>query len=68
MVFLEDVVHLSDVLTGNGFDYEAVVVAGEEAVVKATLGVTIQRGTPSQRVLMPNEQKAPTFKDQSYCL
>lgn len=43
--------HFSDVLTGHGFDYKAVVVAGQEAVAKATLGVAVERGAPRQRVL-----------------
>lgn len=43
--------HLCDVLTGHGFDYEAVVVAGQEAVAKATLGVAVEWGAPRQRVL-----------------
>ena len=43
--------HLGDVLTGHGFDYEAVVVAGQEAVSEATLRVAVERGAPRQRVL-----------------
>lgn len=43
--------HLSNVLTGHGFDYKAVVVAGQEAVAEATLGVAVEWGAPRQRVL-----------------
>lgn len=43
--------HLSNVLTGHSFDYKAVVVAGQEAVAEATLGITVEWGTPRQRVL-----------------
>lgn len=43
--------HLSNVLTGHSFDYKAVVVAGQEAVAKATLGIAVEWGTPRQRVL-----------------
>lgn len=43
--------HLGNVLAGHGFDYEAVVVAGQEAVAEATLGVAVERGAPRQRVL-----------------
>lgn len=46
--------HLSDVLTGHGFDDEAVVVAGQDAVAEAALGVAVERGAPGQRVL-PNQ-------------
>lgn len=48
--------HLRDVLTGHGFDYKAMVVAGQEAVSEAALGVTVERGTPGQRVL-PDENR-----------
>lgn len=51
MIFLEDVVHLCDVLAGHGFDYKAMVVAGQEAVPKAALGVAVERGAPRQGVL-----------------
>lgn len=43
--------HLCDVLTGHCFDYKAVVVAGQEAVAEATLGVAVERRAPRQRVL-----------------
>lgn len=43
--------HLSDVLTGHGFDYKAVVIAGQDAVAEATLGVAVEWGAPRQRVL-----------------
>lgn len=43
--------HLSNVLTGHSFDYKAVVVAGQESVAEATLGVTVEGGAPGQRVL-----------------
>ena len=51
MVLLEDVVHLRDVLARHRLDDEAVVVAGQEAVAEATLGVAVQRRAPRQRVL-----------------
>ena len=56
MVLLEDVVHLGDVLARHRLDDEAVVVAGQEAVAEATLGVAVQRRAPRQRVL---EHRAP---------
>lgn len=43
--------HLGDVLAGHGFDYEAVVVAGQEAVAEAPLRVAVEWSTPRQRVL-----------------
>lgn len=43
--------HLGDVLTGHGFDYKAVVIAGQEAVAETTLGVAVEWGAPRQRVL-----------------
>ena len=49
--------HLSDVLTGHCFNYKTVVVAGQEAVAEATLGVTVERGTPRQRVLQKKKQQ-----------
>lgn len=52
MVLLEDVVHLGDVFAGHRLYDEAVVVAGQETVAKAPLGVAVQRGAPRQRVLM----------------
>lgn len=51
MVFLQDVVHLGDVFAGHGFDDEAVVVGGQEAVAEATLRVAVERGAPGQGVL-----------------
>lgn len=55
VVLLQDVVHLGDVLAGHGFDNKAVVVACQEAVPEATLGVAVDGGAPSQGVL--SEQK-----------
>lgn len=54
--------HFSDVLTGHGFDYKAVVVAGQEAVAEATLGVAVERGAPRQRVLPRFFFKSRKFK------
>lgn len=50
--------HLSDVLAGHGFDYEAVVVAGQEAVAEAPLRVAVERGAPRQRVLPKKAHRA----------
>lgn len=43
--------HLSYVFAGDGFDYKAVVVGGQEAVAEATLRVAVERSAPRQRVL-----------------
>lgn len=43
--------HLSYVFAGHGFDDEAVVVGGQEAVTEATLRVAVERSAPGQRVL-----------------
>lgn len=43
--------HLCDVLAGNSFDDKAMVVAGQEAVPKAALGVAVERSAPRQGVL-----------------
>lgn len=51
VIFLEYVVHLSYVFAGHGFDDEAVVVGGQEAVAEATLRVAVERSAPGQRVL-----------------
>lgn len=51
VIFLEYVVHLSDVFAGHGFDDEAVVVGGQEAVAETTLRVAVERSAPCQRVL-----------------
>lgn len=53
--------HLSDVLAGHGFDDEAVVVAGQDAVAEAALGVAVERGAPGQRVL-PNRTQQDGLK------
>lgn len=53
--------HLSDVLTGHGFDYKAVVIAGQEAVAKATLGIAVEWGAPRQRVLPPPQKKTSRY-------
>lgn len=58
--------HLSDVLTGHGFDYKAVVVAGQEAVAEATLGVAVERGAPRQRVLTRKEKKKKDIQVHFY--
>lgn len=54
--------HLSDVLTGNSFDYKAMVVAGQEAVAEAALRVAVERGTPGQGVL-PEDEKFLLFNN-----
>ena len=51
MILLQYVMHLGDVLTGHGLDDEPVVVAGQEAVPEATLGVAVERSAPRERVL-----------------
>lgn len=51
MIFLQYVVHLSYVFAGDGFDYKAAVVGGQEAVAEATLRVAVERRAPRQRVL-----------------
>ena len=51
VVLLQYVVHLGDVLTGHRLDDEPVVVAGQEAVPEAALGVAVERSAPRQRVL-----------------
>lgn len=43
--------HLGDVFAGHGFDDEAAVVGGQEAVAEATLRVAVERSAPRQRVL-----------------
>lgn len=43
--------HLCNVFTGHGFDYKAMVIAGQETIPKATLRVTVERGAPRQGVL-----------------
>lgn len=49
--------HLCDVLAGHGFDYKAVVVAGQEAIPKAALRVAVEWGAPRQGVLEGANQK-----------
>ena len=57
--------HLSDVLTGHCFDYKAVVIAGQKAIAKATLGVAVKRGASRQRVLTKTSHK--NFKNVISC-
>lgn len=56
VILLQDAVHLCDVFARNGFDYEAMVIAAQEAVAEATLGVAVERGAPGERVL-PKKNK-----------
>lgn len=49
--------HLCNVLAGHGFDYKAMVVAGQEAIPKASLGVAVERGAPRQGVLERGDRK-----------
>lgn len=49
--------HLCNVFTGHGFDYKAMVIAGQEAIPKATLRVAVERGTPRQGVLVRKKKK-----------
>lgn len=49
--------HLCDVLAGHGFDYKAMVVAGQEAIPKAALGVAVEGGAPRQGVLERGNRK-----------
>lgn len=56
--------HLGDVLAGNGFDYKAVVVAGQEAVAEATLRVAVERGAPRQRVLPKKTHHIHSYLEQ----
>lgn len=50
--------HLCDVLAGHGFDDKAMVVAGQEAIPKAALGVAVERSAPCQGVLGEEDQKS----------
>lgn len=56
--------HLSYVFAGHGFDYEAVVVGGEEAVTEATLRVAVERSAPGQRVLHRQVQSHSAREDR----
>lgn len=56
--------HLSYVFAGHGFDYEAVVVGGEEAVTEATLRVAVERSAPGQRVLHRQVQSWSAREDR----
>lgn len=49
--------HLCNVLAGHGFDYKAMVVAGQEAIPEAALGVAVERGASRQGVLERGKQR-----------
>lgn len=67
MIFLEYVVHLSDVLAGHGFDYKAAVVGGQEAVAEATLRVAVEGSAPCQRVLSRRRHKVQSAREKQGC-
>lgn len=51
MIFLQDVVHLSHIFTGDNLDDVLLVVRGVKACAAASLGVARDRRASYQRVL-----------------